>query len=94
MQLKERVEVALERCKEQGEGSDNARFLAQQLLEQGYQVKLRTALGGCATNSSCLRNLRHVFLTCRLDGALRSSPRCMEFALARTRTVAAGMCRR
>ncbi len=72
LQLKERVEAALEQCKEHGEGSDNARFLAQQLLEQGYQVKLRTALGGCATNSSCLRNLRHVFLTCRLDGVFCS----------------------
>lgn len=41
--------------------------LADSLRARGYDVRIRTALGGGATQE-CLRNLRHNFLTVNLEG--------------------------
>lgn len=42
--------------------------LGERLKKLGYAVKVRTALGGEVAGSSCLRNLRHCFLTVVITG--------------------------
>lgn len=70
LQLAERVhqiqrEVAAEGTKLE------ATYLARRIQCPGYVFKIRTALGGsCA--GSCLRQLRHFFLTCSSSGAATS----------------------
>lgn len=46
--------------------SSRVAALAQQLTDEGYNVSLRTALGG-GDGSECLHNLRHCYLFCRLQ---------------------------
>ena len=41
--------------------------VAEGLRKLGHSVTMRTALGGGGGNE-CLRNLRHRFLTCRMQG--------------------------
>ena len=43
--------------------------VAEGLRKLGHAVTLRSALGGGGGNE-CLRNLRHSFLTCRMQGTL------------------------
>jgi hypothetical protein len=49
-----------------------ASALAERLVQQGYSVTVRTALGG-GGGCECLRNLRHVFICVRLQVCLLSS---------------------
>lgn len=46
--------------------------VAEGLRKLGHAVTIRTALGGGGGNE-CLRNLRHSFLTCRVQGILSCS---------------------
>lgn len=51
------------------------------VLQQGYDVRIRTALGG-GGGGECLRNLRHQFLTLNMTGS--RCPLClctMSYAL-------------
>eukprot|EP00887_Chlorella_sp_A99_P007486 scaffold2.g7486.t1 len=51
--------------------------LADTLRRLGYAVKLRTALGG-GGGGACLRNLRHSFITCAVQGP---SGACVEYVV-------------
>lgn len=50
--------------------------LTDQLRSQGYDVRIRTALGG-GDNRECLRNLRHQFLTLNMAGPDGSMAECI-----------------
>jgi hypothetical protein len=65
LQLMEQVEAAYR--KEAAEGRQlEAEQLAEQLVQGGHSVTVRTALGG-GGGCECLRNLRHVFLSVQMQ---------------------------
>jgi len=69
-QLREDVESAMQACENGDRQGEDAQQLALRLGQNwGYpDVRVRTALGG-GEGQSCLRNLRHTFLTVRSAGA-------------------------
>lgn len=52
--------------------------LAEVLVQRGHTVTVRTALGG-GGGCECLRNLRHVFLSVRIQVSLSACPFLMCF---------------
>jgi hypothetical protein len=75
--LRRDVEAALQQHKSSGQPIDDVQWIATFLGQKGYQVAIRTALGG-GEGFECLKNLRHVFLTVtassRAEGAAPVSP--------------------
>lgn len=69
VQLTDRVQRIHKEVAAEGAAKLEATYLARKLHYPGYVFKTRTALGGsCA--GSCLRQLRHLFLTCSSKGEL------------------------
>lgn len=76
-QLREDVDEAMAWVNVVNNPVEDNQALAQRLGQLGHDVRVRTALGG-GEGFSCLRNLRHVFLTVALQGGrtLRCTAAC------------------
>lgn len=72
VQLMQQVECMFESESARGEAPE-ASTLAERLVQQGYSVTVRTALGG-GGGCECLRNLRHVFVCVRLQACSFTHP--------------------